>query len=111
MADTNQVDLDIEAEVEKVIQAVANLGDGESYQYDFPKEYQDHIYNIHVQRPYGLAIFYPASTYSRTVLSPKKMRKLLMRVFNEVVQGKTGCESREYEAKRRWARLWQNQIK
>ena len=98
--------LDIETEVEKIIQAVAILADGESYQYDFPQEYRDHIYYIHVERPHGLAVFYPGWTYPRTRMTPRRMRRFIRRIFRDVESGKTGCESSLYNVQEWWAKAW-----
>lgn len=98
--------MEVETEVEKVMQAVANLKDGESYEYTFPVEYHEHIYRISVNRPAGIAVFYPNGNCSRTLMGPKRMRRFLRSVFRGVFRGKTGGESRLYRERKWWERKW-----
>jgi hypothetical protein len=100
--------MNIEAEIEKIMSATSRLSDNECYEYPIPEEWKKYLWRIHIQRPYGIAIWDGCGSVilGRVVLSPKKMRKALRWVLKSADAHDNTMAHPKDTKERVWAKLW-----
>lgn len=107
--------MDIEVEIDKIISAVSKLSDKEVYVYPIPEEWSKYLSKVHIQRPYGMAIWDGQGRViiCREIFSPKRMRKVLCRVMKRADAHDASMSHIDYSAgkNRVWSKLWESETR